>query len=499
MKTRYASLLPGILLIMVASCSSQEEPPIETKVQITLDKTTLTLEVGKTQRLTASFSPADAENTAHEWRTSNPQVATVDNTGMVTAVSTGEATITAVAYANKATATCAVTVVDKIILPTSVRFNNTEEYVLMGEAVKIEAVVLPENSNAKTLTWNSSDHAVATVDNDGTVHGISAGTAEITATTSNNKVAKCKVTVGDKTVEIADLNVSVIDDTSVKYSFTVTPRGVDISDIGICWDTEKTPTVESNHSERDYSGTSYAGTLIKLTPNTRYFIRAYAKAGSAVYYSATSEFSTHGSITTDFKVTEIYNDKIVCTTPVIPGVDLKVCYGIAPNPEITDNLATVTRGAETYTITLSNLTVATKYYFRAYNIKGGSVTYFENEGSASTFGDEKHNISIFKVGKYNGKYIAKVTSTLPEGTYMVSVRNKFEFKMGELRGLLNSFSSDSEYQSKNEIYISGGTQTFYTVHYNSNDYAIPVSLYGTIEFSDIELGIKYCHVFRKQY
>lgn len=503
MKTFYTFVLTALLSIVTVSCGGQDEPKGENKVQITLDKTALTIEVGKTQRLTASFTPADVENTAHEWRSSNPRVATVDNTGLVTAVSAGEADITAVAYANKATSTCAVTVVDRIISPTSVRLNKTEEYILIGETSKLEAEVLPENSNAKALTWSSTDHSVATVDNDGTVYGVSAGTADITATTSNNKVAKCRITVGDKTVEITDLKVLVIDDTSVEYSFSVMPRGVDVSKVGICFDTEKTPTIESDKQESDFTGSSYRGTLSKLNPNTRYFIRAYAKGSSSAYYSATSEFTTQGSIITDFKINTFGRNRngswLVFTTPVISGIDwksFKVCYGVAPNPEITDNLADISyqnSDHSSYRVFLGNLKDATTYYLRAYTITGNNVKYYDMEGHASTIGTENQRISgkletyIMKhpyVGNVNRNF-GHIHYQLPDGKYIVKSHPGLQRKIYKQKPTPNDLGDDS-------IYVSGGSGEFFIEAIYNYDSSQDDGFYTAyVIFECMETGVSY--------
>ena len=65
-----------------------------------------------------------------------------------------------------------------------------------GETVKLEAVVVPSTADDKSVTWTSSAEGKATVDADGTVHGVEAGTATITATTTDGSFTdSCTVTV----------------------------------------------------------------------------------------------------------------------------------------------------------------------------------------------------------------------------------------------------------------------------------------------------------------
>lgn len=85
----------------------------------------------------------------------------------------------------------------------------------------LTATVNPGNATDKTLTWKSSNNRVATVDVDGKVTAVSAGTATITATSTNGKTAKCQVTVtkgqdtikgdanGDGSITMADANAVV--------------------------------------------------------------------------------------------------------------------------------------------------------------------------------------------------------------------------------------------------------------------------------------------------
>lgn len=65
----------------------------------------------------------------------------------------------------------------------------------MGASETLTAMVTPENAADKSVTWVSSDDAVATVNSSGKVTAVAEGTVDITATTVNDKVATCAVTV----------------------------------------------------------------------------------------------------------------------------------------------------------------------------------------------------------------------------------------------------------------------------------------------------------------
>ena len=82
--------------------------------------------------------------------------------------------------------------------PTGITLSKTTASVTAGSSVTLTATVLPSNANNKTVTWSSSDAAVATVSSGGVVKGVKAGTAKITAKTANGKTATCTVTVTAK-------------------------------------------------------------------------------------------------------------------------------------------------------------------------------------------------------------------------------------------------------------------------------------------------------------
>ena len=81
------------------------------------------------------------------------------------------------------------------ITPTGVKLNKTSVSLVYGKSYTLTATVSPANAVNKAVTWSSSNKAVATVSAKGVVTAKGAGTATITAKTSNGKTAACKVTV----------------------------------------------------------------------------------------------------------------------------------------------------------------------------------------------------------------------------------------------------------------------------------------------------------------
>lgn len=159
------------------------------KVTVTLDKTSATVYTGKTASLKTTSN--DAAKTV-TYTTSNNAVATVSSTGVVKGVKAGTAVITATC--GNAKATCKVTV-----KTSTIKFAASAASVYTGKTVTVKATATP----SATVTYTTSNKAIATVSSTGVVKGIKAGTVTITATTSTGLKTTCKVTVKAPSVKFA--------------------------------------------------------------------------------------------------------------------------------------------------------------------------------------------------------------------------------------------------------------------------------------------------------
>ena len=159
------------------------------KVTVTLDKTSATVYTGKTASLKTTSNDAAKIVT---YTTSNNAVATVSSTGVVKGVKAGTAVITATC--GNAKATCKVTV-----KTSTIKFAASAASVYTGKTVTVKATATP----SATVTYTTSNKAIATVSSTGVVKGIKAGTVTITATTSTGLKTTCKVTVKAPSVKFA--------------------------------------------------------------------------------------------------------------------------------------------------------------------------------------------------------------------------------------------------------------------------------------------------------
>lgn len=129
----------------------------------------------------------------YRWMSSNPEVASVDDKGLVTAKSVGTATVTAL-ISNGQALRCSVTVESDIGKVTL----NKNDLLLRtaGSQETLTATVAVENGDAVPITWVSSNPGVATVDENGTVTAVADGEAKITALSPEGRSDVCSVAVG---------------------------------------------------------------------------------------------------------------------------------------------------------------------------------------------------------------------------------------------------------------------------------------------------------------
>lgn len=190
-----------------------------------------------TKDLDAKLVPADATDVKLAYESSDESVATVDETGKVTAVANGECTITTYVTAKtedaEASELSAVAVeaadseeIDdsvatmpedlaamdsafdvvpedlkaetKVTVTTnveSVTLDKTEGVLTVGNTVTVTATVTPDTATNASVTWSSSDEAIATVDSEGKITAVAPGTATITAVSDSNPDANATYAV----------------------------------------------------------------------------------------------------------------------------------------------------------------------------------------------------------------------------------------------------------------------------------------------------------------
>ncbi len=149
------------------------------------------------RQLYVTLTPDNATVTDLTWSSSNTSVATVSN-GTVTPVGLGSCTIT-VKTKNGKTADIKVAVDKNGVLPTGISLNETTAMVQIGRTLQLSAAITPSNATDKSISWQSYDPKIATVDANGLVTAVATGETKIVAHTVNNaETATCIVTVKEQ-------------------------------------------------------------------------------------------------------------------------------------------------------------------------------------------------------------------------------------------------------------------------------------------------------------
>ena len=241
-RSSVAALVTRLVKPALRQSITLEDP--DKDVSISLNRTSLTLTEGDTQKLTTTVRPSDADVTV-TWSSSNTAVASVNSSGTVTARSKGTAVITA--KAGDTSAKCTVTVEKKEDgKVTRIWIDLTSITLLdIGDTRDISKKYdyYPKDAVPPKVTWSSSDPSVATVDSNGIVTAVGKGEAEIIITSDNGKSGSCPVKVldyGDGFVEnetpfdVPKLNYNYGPMTTVdQYSYpsTYISRAAQITDL----------------------------------------------------------------------------------------------------------------------------------------------------------------------------------------------------------------------------------------------------------------------------
>ena len=225
-----------LALPLFLSCEQQEQEIAVSSV--TVSQQTAEMEIGETIKLIATVKPSNAVDQIVNWASSKQSVATVDQEGLVTAISDGTSTITA--SCGGKSASCVVTVAKKVIEVADIELNKTEMALVEGESEVLTATVKPSDATDKTLTWSSSDKSVATVE-EGKVTANKTGEAVITVKAGNIEKT-CKVTVSAKVIPVENIvldheTLTIVEGSTATLIATVSPDNA--TDKTVTWTSQK--------------------------------------------------------------------------------------------------------------------------------------------------------------------------------------------------------------------------------------------------------------------
>ncbi|MBR5912549.1 MAG: hypothetical protein IKZ55_11240 [Bacteroidales bacterium] len=181
-------------------------------------------------------------------------------------------------------------------------------------------------------------------------------------------------------------SVTNITTTSATGSGTViSDGGSPVTERGLCWSTNHNPTIGGTHVAAGNGTGEFSATMTHLSPNTTYYVRAYATNGVSTSYGDEVPFTTPSlsvpGVTTA-SVTNIANTTATGGGNVINNggaqvTERGICWSTSHNPTINGNHASSGTGTGNYTVNMTNLTPNTTYYVRAYAINSQGTGYGE--------------------------------------------------------------------------------------------------------------------------
>ena len=206
---------------------------------VSLNKTSISLETGKSEQLKTIVTPDNAFNKNLIWVSYDESVATVSEDGTVKGVAPGTTTIRVKTKDGGFTAKCKVKVADPKIAVMSVALNKATLSLTTGKSETLLATITPSGATNKNVTWSSYDESIATVSAAGVVKAIAPGTTTIRVKTKDGGyTAKCKVKVSDPKIAVTGValsktSVSLEKGKSLTLTATVSPSNA--TDKTVTW------------------------------------------------------------------------------------------------------------------------------------------------------------------------------------------------------------------------------------------------------------------------
>ena len=161
---------------------------------VTIEPSEAELNVGSSTKLTATVLPENASNKNVVYSVDDESILSVDQDGNVTGLSLGTATVTVTTEDGGFTASAEITVIP--VQVTGVSISPKAASVDLGRTIQLTASITPSNATNKNLSWSVSDETIISVDDRGTVTGLSLGTATVIVTTEDGGFsASAEITV----------------------------------------------------------------------------------------------------------------------------------------------------------------------------------------------------------------------------------------------------------------------------------------------------------------
>ena len=195
-----------------------EVPEVQIE-SINIDIDNKTLSKGERKQLQIIILPEEAKDYKLIYTSSNPEVATIDDTGTIQAIMSGSTIITVKAAENEVKAEIEISVFSKV---TGISLDQKEINMQIGDIFRINGNIEPEDANNKNIIYESTNNEIAEIDNNGIIEAKNIGVTEIIAKSEENMQiqAKCQITV-----------IRKMEDSEIHFDSSLTLNSLEVSGI----------------------------------------------------------------------------------------------------------------------------------------------------------------------------------------------------------------------------------------------------------------------------
>jgi hypothetical protein len=245
---------------------------------------------------------------------------------------------------------------------------------------------------------------------------------------------------------------------------------------GVCWSTNPNPTTASATSAAGTVSGSFNALLTGLTPNTLYYIRAYATNAQGTAYGNELSFTTATLSLASVTTTAVSG--ISYTTATSGGnvtadngstvTSRGICWKTAPNPTTADLNASQAAGVGSYTINMTGLAPGTTYYVRAFAVNGAGTVY-GNEYSFTTTALTAPALTTNAVGGISSNIAGSGGTITSDGGSAITAKGVV-WDVNPSPTLANSFTNNGTGSANYNSTLTGLTPTtlYYVRAYATN-------------------------------
>jgi uncharacterized protein YjdB len=231
---------------------------------ITVDPTTTTINIGEIFQVNATVEPSNATNPAYEWTSSDRDIATVDDQGVIVGKAEGVTTILATTIDGGFIAEITVTVIALAVSGISVSESAIDMYQNTTRLLTYQ--IEPSNATNQEVVWSSDDSNIVAVSPEGLITAQNIGTTTVNVTTIDGGfVASTTVTVLSVIVTGLSIDATEVDiyiEESRQLTALVEPANA--TDQSVIWSTDD-PSIVTVDDEGNIVGVSPGVTIVRAT------------------------------------------------------------------------------------------------------------------------------------------------------------------------------------------------------------------------------------------